>query len=411
LEGYFEAVRNSEIGTACSTVYGAGLGETSRDHRQRGCGFPVIKRRSTGGAEIWSRGVLLWVLVVSVAVFIVGGCASTSVQQENESLRAELTETRERNRALEDEINELQSTTAELEGQVKELRRQITQLTSQDLKITFLEDPVQYRVVMGDTELLAMPRDGAPVLDTVKKGTVVKVEDLAQVEGDGMWWFYVSLPTLSDVNRKGWISAGRGVFALSDGTRDSVRMPVTLKAGITVHGGVEKDDSITLQKPVEMAAIVERDGDLVMVEGSGGASYWVAESDISYPPMEYTSPPALRLNPQFQTTATMTKEEIAHRLMELRLEPLKAAVTVPDNRIVDFRIDSIRISGITPRPGMAFEFWVTYSVQTFTGPPLDFSWLMGNGVRLGDNWIEKGGYGIVSKEGPVYTLEALATGP
>jgi len=371
----------------------------------------VVKGRSTDGAEIWSRGILLWVLVVSVAVFIVGGCASTSIKEENDSLRAELTETRERDRALKDEINKLQSTAAELEGQVKELRRQITQLTSQDLKITFLEDLVQYRVVMGDTELLAMPRDGAPVLDTVKEGTVVRVEDLARVEGDGVWWFYVSLPTLSDVNRKGWISAGRGVFALSDGTRDSIRMPVALKAGTTVYGGVEKDDPITLQEPVEMAAIVERDGDLVKVEGPGDASYWVEESDIGYPPIEYTSPPASRLSPQFEATATMTQEEIAHRLMELRLEPLKAAVTVPDNRITDFRIDVIRIADFAPRPGMAFEFWVTYSVQTFTGPPLDFYWLMGNGVRLGDNWIEKGGYGLVSKEGPVYTLEALPTGP
>lgn len=194
----------------------------------------------------------------------------------------------------------LQAENEQLKGQVADLEREVqrlgakvvaTQPMLEPISINYIGYSYKHRLVMRDSaKLLAMPREGAPVLMEVQPGAVLEVLDAASANDTGLW-LYVEAPVYSSpTNYKGWIRESDTV-PLTRENRSQIRGDLYLKAGTPVYQWLEDFTAIarTKSRPLEGDArgwLVRRQDGYADLSLPGGLSLLVEEKYLIYPALD-----------------------------------------------------------------------------------------------------------------------------
>ncbi|MHB9145458.1 MAG: hypothetical protein ACYC5Y_09020 [Symbiobacteriia bacterium] len=194
---------------------------------------------------------------------------------------------------LQAENEQLRSRVAELEKEAQRLGSKVVaqQELLAPLSINCISYSYKRRLVTRDrAKLLAMPREGTPVLTEAQSGAVLEVLDAASANDTGLW-LYVAAPVYSSpTNCKGWIRESDTV-PLTRENRNQIRGDLYLKAGTPVYEWLEDFAAIAKTKPRPLAEDARgwldrrQDGyaDLAL---PGGLSVLVEEKYLIYPPLD-----------------------------------------------------------------------------------------------------------------------------
>ncbi len=220
------------------------------------------------------RRYALGTLVVGVVLLVVFfGHALAALRHT----RAQLEQAR-------DLLREAEISSGQLAQQCEDLQAQIEQLQR---PLSYVETSAPYgRVFIAvEAALVAMPRQGAPYVNTAAPGSACRILEVVETETGR--WYRVTLPLLeAPVNSSGWIHAEL-VTPYTRQLMDQVLAPVSVREGTLIYdvghaSDIGRTDPVRLAHTVEGRVQTRRD-DYTQIASAGGWSFWVRTEHVVVP--------------------------------------------------------------------------------------------------------------------------------